>query len=80
MEKEVAEEGIYHADQKEVGKISKLFGEYESRRIEWNEFCNHLRKECADSLDLDESEAGKLKLHALLRMAKRVEDAQEGRI
>lgn len=60
----------------EIGELEK---EYESRRIEWNEFCDHLRAECAKKLNLPERESSKLTLQALVKMAKRVEDAEEGR-
>ena len=65
---------------KGVGRIGKLEQEFESRRIEWNEFCDYLREECAGKLNLPPGEASKLKLNHLLKMAKRVEDAEEGRI
>lgn len=63
-----------------LGRIGKLAEEFDSRRLEWDEFCDHLRKECAECLGLSPGEAAKLKLQALLRMAKRVEDAEEGRL
>jgi len=74
------EEAAFEAKVKGMGRIGRIAEEFQSRRIEWNQFCDYVRTECAGALDLPPTEASKLKLEALVRMAKKVEDAQEGRL